>query len=175
MMETQPLHRPAREVLALAGRRHNREAIGRLFQGYVDDFGSEAGKKIINVIVSVLGRVRLTIPRSSHNGNPAISLPVVQNNQEILWSLYLRLSEEFGEASGKKIIQKLLFELRDMRLTFPSFEDLAREERDRKIRAEFRGNYSETALKWGMSPAAVRKVVMKEEDKWIQTISTMML
>jgi Mor transcription activator family len=162
VLQEWPLQRPMREVPTLAGRRHNREAIRRLFQGYVDNFDSEAGEKIINVIVDMLGRVRLTIPKSSHNGNPAISLPVVRSNQEILWSLYLRLSDEFGEASGKAIMQKLLFELRDMRLTFPNFEDLAREERNRKIRAEFRGNYSETALRWGMSPAAVRKIVMDE-------------
>lgn len=156
--------RSRKEVPVLPSRRDNRETIRRLFQGYVNDFGPAAGGRIIYVIVSEIGNLRIKVPRNSNNGHPGLSaLPVIASNQETIWCLRCRLVREFGEASARVIMRKFLFELRGMRLTFPDLEDLAREERDRKIRAEFKGDYKETAIRWGMSIPGVKKIVRGDE------------
>jgi Mor family transcriptional regulator len=141
----------------LPSRLANRETIRRLFQGYVNDFGPAAGATIIHVIVEEIGGLRITVPRHNHIRGG------VDLNLEMLWRLRCRLAREFGEASAREIMRKFLFELKGMRLTFPDLEDITREERYRKIRSEFKGDYKETATRWGMSIPGVKKIVRGKE------------
>jgi hypothetical protein len=144
------------EVFLVPSRRENRESLRRLFQGYVNDFGAEDGGKIIRVIIDELGGVRVTVPM---NGKVRLGFRQ-SDSQEIIRSLFCRLCHEFGIASGKAIMRKFLLELKGVRISFPDLRDLAREERDNRIRSTFNGsNHYELACVWGISRVSVQRIV----------------
>lgn len=130
-----------------------REALNKLFEGYVKDFGSNA-ENIIKTIIDVLGGCRLTIPAKFPN-NP--------KNIDALLALYACFCDRFGEASGKEIMRKFIVELKGCRISFPDYDDFYREERDRKIRSMFNGsNYKELALMFDMSVSWIWRIVNEE-------------
>lgn len=135
-------------------RRENRETLGRLFQGYVNDFGSDAGEKIIRLIIDELGGLRMVVPANNPTGGR-------NENLKFISCLYCRLNKEFGDASGKAIMQKFIQELKSMRISFPDLQDLAREDRDRRIK-EAHGGITEIALRFGMSEKQIGRIRNEE-------------
>jgi len=74
------------------------------------------------------------------------------------------LTGDFGQSSGKKIIETIIFELGGLRVSIPTFKDVNRIERDRKIRSRFNGiNYTELSIMFGLSLNMVRKIVNRKE------------
>ena len=68
------------------------------------------------------------------------------DNREALQDWFRSLFATFGEAPGTIIINSFVSYCGGLRISIPDFEDLYREERDRRIRAAFNGsNYSELA------------------------------
>lgn len=151
MMEGMPLSQDKREF----NWAKSREILNRLFQGYVNDYGEEAGQKIIATIIDVLGGIRMTIPeRMSTNA---------ENNGALL-SLYACFCERFDDASGQMIMHKFLVELKNCRISFPDHEDINREERNRKIRGMFNGrNAGELAIIFGLDVRQIRNILYEEE------------
>ena len=143
----------------MASKRSNREKIRGLFQSYLDDFGGEAGGKIIDFLLFHLGGMKFTVPSGNHRSKPSAHLPNYLVNLELMERFYADMRETFGDASARLIMGKFLVHLGGGRLTFPSFADVRRLERNRKIRAEYRGNLTELALRWGLSRSAVKKIL----------------
>ncbi|MBE0426363.1 MAG: hypothetical protein IBX72_06920 [Nitrospirae bacterium] len=142
----------------------SRQTLNRLFQFYCQDYGPEAGEKIIKTIIDVLGGCRITIPLKFPN-NPETA--------EVLLTLYTNLSERFSEASAKEIMRKFIMELKGRRIAFPSWKNLSREERNRKIRNMFTGsNYKELAIMFGLSRAQVWRVINREQPWFIHDVQT---
>jgi len=132
----------------------SRQALNRLFEGYMKDYGEANGGRIIRAVITVLGGCRLTIPGS---------MPTNPENTEALLSLYNYLCELFQPASAEAIMRKFLLELKGCRISFPDYEDLYREERNRKIRSMFTGqNYKELACIFNLSPRRIWEIVNKE-------------
>lgn len=136
-------------------RKENRDILQRLFQGYINDFGNADGWKIIKVIIFELGGIRLQVPRD------------ITRKGELIEAFYNHLCEDFGEASGTAIIKKFITDLGGLRISFPTFEELYRQERDEKIRARFNGrsygsNADQLAAQWGITGRCVRKIVRGE-------------
>lgn len=142
------------ERMQLPNRRENREVLTRLFQGYVNDYGSEAGEKIIWVIIDELGGLRMVVPTNSDRSGR-------DENIRLINCLYCRLKKEFGDASGKAIMQKFIQELKSMRISFPDLQDLAREDRDRRIR-QAHGGIPEIALRFGLSETQIWRIRNEE-------------
>lgn len=132
----------------------SRQTLNRLFEGYCKDYGLDDGGKIIKAIIDVLGGCRLTIPEHMPN-NP--------KNAEALLALYACLTERFGDATGRAAMRKFILELKGFRISFPDWEDLYREERNRKIKNMFTGdNYRELSIMFGLSISWVWKIVNEE-------------
>jgi Mor family transcriptional regulator len=89
--------------------------------------------------------------------------------RDALDRLFHRLCTDFGEASGKTIIRTLIEELGGLRLSFPDMREMAREARDMRVCARFRGNYDELASNFGLSPRQVRNIIKKGEENGRQT------
>ncbi len=132
-------------------RRAAREAIRRLFQRYVDDYGPKAGTEIIRALVFHLGGLRFVVP----------SRPSDSEACRLLVDCYLALREKFGD-SALGVMQRLLVELKGQRITFPDMEELCRWERDEAIRNAYKGdNVRDLAQIWGVSPKWVRNIIMR--------------
>lgn len=139
----------------------SREILGRLFEGYVKDYGDD-GEKIIRIIIDVLGGCRLTIPEK---------FPSNPENAEAFITLYSCLCDHFGEASGKEIMRKFIMELKGCRISFPSWKELYREERNRKIRNMFNGsNYKELAIMFGLNRTQIWQVINKEQPWFVHDV-----
>jgi len=134
----------------LPSRRDNDKTLTRLFQGYVNDFGSVAGGKIIHEIIFELGGLRLTIPEHCA-GNEEMS------------ALQEHLYQEFGEASGNCIMKKFLLELGGMRISFPNFHSIYIKERNQRIK-NLSGKVSipELAERFSLSKVQVWRIVNEE-------------
>ncbi|HBA72219.1 MAG TPA: hypothetical protein DCZ63_08545 [Geobacter sp.] len=86
----------------------------------------------------------------------------MSENAEAVARLFERLQAEF--TNGGMIIQVIVQELGDMRVTFPSVKDLYRMERNRCIVAEFNGgNLAELGFKYRLTPRQVRNIVLAEK------------
>jgi Mor family transcriptional regulator len=132
----------------------SRQILNRLFEGYCKDYGPEDGAKIIKAIIDILGGCRLTVPEK---------LPSNPDNAEALLVLYAYLCELFGQSSGEAIMRKFLMELKNCRISFPDYEDLYREERNRKIKSMFNGsNYKELATRFNLAESWIWRIVNKE-------------
>lgn len=131
----------------------SRQAVNRLFEGYFKDYGPEEGGKIVKAIIDVLGSSRLTIPEKLPN-NP--------DNTEALLALYACLCDRFQQASGEAIMRKFIMELKGLRISFPDWDDIHREERNRKIRNAFKGNYTELSLRFGLDVSQIWRIVNEE-------------
>lgn len=129
----------------------SRQALIRLFQCYVNDYGNEAAVRIIRTIIDVLGGCRLTVPDQ---------MPSNPDNAEALLALYACLCERFQQASADAIMRKFLIELKGLRISFPDYDDLYREDRDTKIRNMFNGkNYKELSIMFGLAVSTVWEIV----------------
>ncbi len=124
--------------------------LNRLFDGYVKDYGTNDGEKIIKTVIDVLGGCRITIPDRLSNNSENITA---------LLALYTCFCDRFGDASGKEIMRKFICDLKDCRISFPDHKDLYREERNRKIRSMFKGNYTELALRFNMDVKQIWRIV----------------
>jgi len=131
----------------------SRKLLRSLFQGYIRDFGDDAGAKIITTIIEVLGGCRICVPVRLGSGDNSRELRV----------LYDCICERFGNASGEAIMRSFILELKDHRISFPDFKDLWREERNRRIRAKFNGsNYQELAICFDLHVSHVWRIVNEE-------------
>lgn len=82
------------------------------------------------------------------------------DNREALNGLFSRLCTDYGESSGMAIIKTIVEELGGLRVSIPNFDDLNREDRDRRIRNLFTGNnYNELAERFGLSVRQVRYII----------------
>ena len=82
-------------------------------------------------------------------------------NQEVVRQLFDRLGREFGQLAPQ-IIQVMVEVAGGCRFTFPDLQDLYRQERNRRIRAEFTGgNYEELGFKYRLHPKHVRRIVQE--------------
>lgn len=134
----------------------SRKLLRSVFQGYIQDFGEDAGMKIISTIIEVLGNCRICVPVRLGSGDNSRELEI----------LYDCLCERFGNASGEAIMRRFILELKGHRISFPDHQDLWREERNRKIRAKFNGgNYQELAINFGMDVSMVWKIVNGDDER----------
>lgn len=84
-----------------------------------------------------------------------------EGNSEALAQLYDRLHSDFGRLAPQ-IIQTLAETVGGLRLTFPDLGTLYREERNRRIRAEFNGlNLEELAIRYRLRKRQVRRIVQE--------------
>jgi Mor family transcriptional regulator len=83
------------------------------------------------------------------------------DNQEIIEELFCRMHSEFG-GMAPKIINVMVSVLGGTRITFPDLKYLYRQERDRRIRAEFKGdNHEELAIRYGLKVRWVREILLR--------------
>ena len=81
------------------------------------------------------------------------------DNSEVVSQLFDRLGREFGRLAPQ-IIQVMVECVGGCRLTFPDLQDLYRQERNRRIRAEFTGgNLEELSIKYRLKKRQVRNIV----------------
>lgn len=140
-------------------RKDNREALRRLFQGYVDDFGPVAGGQIIETVVDILGGLRISVPADGRRRGMRHHAQSVLSIME-LWQ---ECTFRFGAASGMAIMRKFIVELRGLRVSFPDHEAIYRWERDGKIRVAHNGtNKKELALTWGLTVEMVKKILRED-------------
>jgi len=140
-------------------RKDNRDSLTRLFQGYVTEYGPTPAEKIISIIVNELGGIRLTVPDLIRPGN-GVPGPKPGAKADDLIRLSWSLSSEFSFGFGKEIMRKFFIELKGLRVSFPDWRLLYREERARKIRASWNGsNIPELAIRWGISETQVRRII----------------
>jgi len=138
-------------------RRQNREAFTRLFQGYVADFGNEPAKEIIRHITLSAGRLRFRVPQN--NGDPLFGC------SPYFRQLWVSTCEAFGAESGRVIMQKIMVELGNQRVTFPDPEDLSRIDRNERIRCQYNGcNCQELGLRWGLHPVHIKRIARGEDN-----------
>jgi hypothetical protein len=151
-------------------RRQNRETFVRLFQGFVNEYGEVAGKKIINHIVDQAGGMRIWVPASNPKLNQYASLDndPLHGCSACFRRLWVSTCHEFGQASGRAIMNKIICEISGLchhRVHFPSHRDLYRWERDEKMQNQYTGdNIAEIALRWNMSVPQALKRVRRRED-----------
>ena len=82
-------------------------------------------------------------------------------NQEVIEELFGQLHAKFGEFAPE-IIKTLVEVLGGARLTFPDFDFLYRQERNRRIRNEFTGcNHEELAIRYRVSKKHVRRILLR--------------
>lgn len=141
---------------AVLSRRDNRQALRRLFQGYINDYGQFAGEQIIRAIIDTLGGMRISVPANGdHRG-----MRYQADSVMLLFECWREMDMRFGEASGKAIMQKFVMELKGLRISIPDHDDIFREERNRRIRAKYNGsNHAELAINWGISIVHVRNII----------------
>ena len=126
-----------------------RAALDRLFQGYFRDFGDDA-KEIAEIIVTCLGGYRMTIPERLSGSE----------NSMALVGLFGCLCDRIGRSSAEAVMRKFIIELKGLRVSFPDYRDLYREERNRRIRARFTGdNYSELAILFGLNRSMIWRII----------------
>ena len=132
-------------------RRRNREAIMRLFQGFVADFGNELGEKIIKHIVDQAGGYRVLLPAPSPDPLP--------HGCRCFRRLWRSICGEFGRASGRAIMMKFV-ELGRKRISFPDHEDMCRFERNRRIRDLYDGtNGHKLALRFRLCRTQIIRII----------------
>jgi Mor family transcriptional regulator len=91
-----------------------------------------------------------------------VQLPRRTENHEALQALFERLCSDLGESSGKIIIKTIIQELGGLRVCFPDFEELYRDDRNRRIRNLFNGrNYNELAIMFGLHVRQIRRITKK--------------
>lgn len=140
-------------------RRDNRDALQRLFQGYVNDYGPEAGAEIIRAIVDIAGGERITVPDSSR----ALGVRYRSYSMRCIGELWRVMNIRFGDASGSVIMRKFITELKGLRISFPDHRDLYREERNRKIKLAWDGsNTGELAELWSLRERQILRIVREE-------------
>lgn len=140
-------------------RKDNRQALRRLFQGYVADFGPSAGGQIIETVVDILGGQRLSVPGDGKRRG----MRYHAQSYLAIMELWQECTLRFGAASGMAIMRKFIVELRGLRISFPDQEGLYREERDNKIRLGYNGvNCKELAIRWGLTPSQIKKILRGE-------------
>lgn len=92
--------------------------------------------------------------------------------REALQEWFRSLITDFGEASGHAIIKSFISFCGGLRISVPDFEDLWREERDRRIRAAFNGvNYTELAERFTNFKGeclSVRQIRYIIDGEWYQ-------
>jgi len=138
-------------------RRQNREAFTRLFQGCVADFGNETAERIIRHLVRDAGGLRICIPRN--NGDPLFGCSA------FFRELWIGTCRQFGPELGRAVMQKILVEFGDQRVTFPDIRDLSRMDRNERIRIQYNGaNCRELGERWGLHPEHIRKIARGEDD-----------
>ncbi len=142
----------------IVSQRRNREAVRRLFQSIVADFGDEPGKKIIRHIVAQAGRCRIWVPKPGPD-----PLASSGSNFKQLWR---STCEEFGRASGRAIMNKIMVELGGTRIRFPDHEVLFRIERNTKIRNLYHGkNYQELIERFRLSKTQINNIINEAEKQ----------
>ncbi len=78
--------------------------------------------------------------------------------------LWRSTCREFGHASGRAIMNKIIVELGGRRVWFPDYRDLHIWERNEKISSQYNSeNAEELALRWNLSREWVLRIV-REED-----------
>jgi hypothetical protein len=149
-------------------RRQNRETFVRLFQGFVNEYGEIAGKKIVKHIVDTTGGMRIWVPEN----NPKLNQHTVLDNDPLhgcsacFRMLWISICHEFGPASGRAIMHKIIVERGGSRVYFPTYRDLYKWERNEKMRAQYSKckNVEEIANRWNMSWQRAAQIVRGEED-----------
>lgn len=141
-------------------RRDNRDALRRLFQSYVDDFGPVSGGQIIRTIVDTMGGHRMIVPKDGKS----VGVRCYCNGTEALMTCYETMSSRLNSRDiGKVVMMRLVKDLGGLRISFPDHEDLYREERNRKIHAAYNGfNTQELAIIWDLRERTIRKILMEE-------------
>jgi len=90
-------------------------------------------------------------------------MPANNHWSEERWdNLCTQLCANFGPASAAKIIETIIHTIGGERLTIPSIQDLEKRERDRRICNYHRGDYEETAARFGIHVNTARRVVLKQ-------------
>lgn len=143
-------------------RRQNREALTRLFQGFVNDYGNAAGKKIIKHIVEHAGGIRIHIPGRSHKLNQyaTIDNDPLHGCSACFRNLWINICCEFGQASGRAIMNKIVVELGGRKIRFPDHETFYRSERNKKIRNLYDGaNCGELALRFNLCMSQIKNII----------------
>lgn len=85
------------------------------------------------------------------------------DNREVIAELFDRLHAEFG-GMAPNIIKIMVMVLGKTRVTFPDVDYLYRQERNRRIRIEFKGaNHEELAIKYKLKSRQIRRILLKEE------------
>ena len=148
--------------MKIDSRRRNREAVTRIFQGIVDDFGNTAGEKIIRHIVDQAGGIRMRVPSYDIKVNQFLVIhgDPLCTNSTCFRRLWRSTCKEFGQASGHAIMQKIFVELGGQRVLMPDHKTLSKIERNRKVRYLYDGtNRGELALRFALSKNQIRKIV----------------
>jgi len=92
-------------------------------------------------------------------------MPRYDEGYDPLQEWFTSVLADFGEVSGTAIIKSFIAHLGGCRISIPDFDDLSRQERDRKIRAAFNGvNYNELAERFGISARWVRRIIDGEKS-----------
>jgi hypothetical protein len=139
------------EVLPINTRRQNREAIIRLFHGFVADFGNETAEKIIRHLVHATGGLRIQIPKN--NGDPLYGC---SNTFRRLW---VDICKGFQRESGHLIMIRIVEELGGRRISFPDHDDICRIKRNEKIRDLCNEvNRKGLALRFNLSEAQIDRI-----------------
>lgn len=90
-------------------------------------------------------------------------MPANNHWSEERWDrLITRWCADFGPDAAAKMIESTISECGGERITFPSLKDLQRRDRDRRICNYHRGNYEETAARFGVHVNTARRVVLRQ-------------
>ena len=148
------------ETLPRKYSRDGRDALRRLFQSYVSDFGPSIGEQIIRTIIDTMGGHRMIVPKD----NKSVGVRCYCNGTEALMQCYEVMSSRLNSRDiGKVVMMRLVKDLGGLRLVFPDYEELYREERNRKIHAAYNGfNIAELAIIWGLRERTIRNILREE-------------
>ncbi len=155
------------EVLPVPNsRRQNRETFIRLFQGFVNEYGEAAAKKIIKHLVDQAGGLQLSIPGPGPDPLCGCSAWFRQ--------LWRDTCKEFGRKSGRAIMNKIMGQLGGRRVRFPDYLDLYIWERNVKmhnqyceIRSSGRSSIealTELSINWNIHIRHVHRIVNEEDN-----------
>jgi len=142
-------------------RRQNRETFVRLFQGFVNEYGEVAAKKIIRHLVDHSGGFRICIP--GPGPDPLFGC------SPLFRQLWRSTCFMFGHDSGRAIMNKIVVELGDRRIWFPDYKDLYLWERNEKIQNLYQkydtgDNAEELGIRFRCCAVHIRRVVRGEDD-----------
>lgn len=138
-------------------RRQNRETFVRLFQGFVNEFGEVAGKKIVKHLVDLAGGYRILIPAAGPD-------PLFGCSSQFR-RLWVSTCREFGSKSGHKIMSKIIAGLGGRRVWFPDYKDLFTWDRNKKILDLFDGtNCRELACRFKLSSISILRIIRSMKD-----------